>query len=195
MKIRRILPFSCSVLFACLLAQSAAAHTFGAQGAGFADGWLHPLTGADHVLAMVAVGIWAAQSGGRACWQVPLAFLLMMSAGAGLGRLGLPVAMLEVLIAGSVVGLGLLIGTSVRVSVRLSILLVSAFALLHGYAHGLEIPETAGPLDYAAGFLLATACLHGLGVGLGLLARRSATVTRLGGAAIAFAGVYLLAGF
>ncbi len=185
-----------AALAACLLiaSGSAAAHTFGAAGAGLAQGFAHPFLVADHLLAMLAVGIWSALQGGRSLWQLPLAFVAAMSLGGWLGLEGLGWGQVEPLIALSVVVLGLLVASRTAFSGAAGVALVALFALFHGYAHGAEIPEAAAPLAYAAGFLLATAALHGLGLALGLSSRRWHLLPRLGGAAIAATGVYLLAG-
>lgn len=176
-----------------LFAATASAHTFGAHGAGMTEGLVHPFIGLDHLLAMLAVGIWAAQLGGRALWQVPLAFVAVMAGGAALAQLGLGLSLVEVMIAGSVLALGLLIAGAVRVSGTVSVMAVSLFALFHGYAHGLEMPQAGSPVAYAAGFVLATVCLHLLGIALGLSLNRMRVLSRISGAAIAVTGVYLLA--
>jgi urease accessory protein len=176
-----------------LFAGNVSAHTFGAHGAGMAEGLVHPFIGIDHLLAMLAVGIWAAQLGGRALWPVPLAFVSVMAGGAWLAQLGLDLSLVEVMIAASVLVLGLLIAGSVRVSTSVSVMAVSVFALFHGYAHGLEMPQAGAPLAYASGFMLATVCLLLIGIVLGLSLNRMRVLSRIGGAAIAVTGVYLLA--
>lgn len=178
---------------ACLFATVAEAHTFGAAGAGLTEGLIHPFIGIDHLLAMLAVGIWAAQLGGRSLWLLPLAFVAVMAGGAGLAQLGLDLALVEVMIAVSVLALGSLVAGSIRVSAGVGVLTVSLFALYHGYAHGLELPEAGTPLTYAAGFVLATACLHLIGIGVGIGLRQSQWLTRIGGTALTATGVYLLA--
>lgn len=193
MNIRAIFPAGAAV-FSFLFAGQAAAHTFGAHGAGFAEGFIHPFLGLDHLLAMLAVGIWAAQLGGRALWLVPLAFLSVMVGGAALAHSGLPFAPIEAMIAASVLVLGLLVAGSVRVSAAVGAMAVAFFAYFHGYAHGLEIPQAATPVAYVAGFMLATGCLHLLGIGLGSSLKRAPLLTRLSGSALAATGVYLLAG-
>lgn len=169
------------------------AHTFGAHGAGFAEGISHPFLGLDHLLAMLAVGLWAAQLGGAAGWRLPLAFLAAMSGGALMANLGIDAAFAETAIAVSVPALGLLVAGKIRLPAALSLAAVAAFALAHGYAHGLEMPEAGSPWAYGTGFLLATASLHGAGVLLGSGAGRLAVLVRAGGAAIAAAGLILLA--
>lgn len=173
----------------------AAAHTFGAQGAGLAQGFLHPLGGLDHLLAMVAVGLWAAQRGGRALWAVPAAFVGMMAVGGAAGAIGAPLPLVELGIAGSLIVLGLAVALSVRLPIAASAVLVGLFALFHGHAHGTELPETASALQYGLGFIAATAALHGLGVAIGAALKRDAgrALVRIGGAGIAATGLVLAA--
>ncbi len=179
---------------ASLLAQTASAHTFGAEGAGLIEGLAHPFLGPDHLLVMIAVGLWAAQLGGRALWQVPLAFVGVMAAGAWSAGLGLGLSHVELMIALSVLALGLMVAASVRLPTAVSGLAVSVFALFHGYAHGQEMPQASVPLAYAMGFVTATVCLHLIGIGLGLTLSRMPRVAQITGALIAMAGAYLLAG-
>ena len=160
----------------------------------FSGGFAHPLSGWDHLLAMIAVGLWAAQLGGRARWLVPSAFVAAMAAGAALGRAGFHLPGSDQAIAASVLVLGLLLARAVRLPVTAGIALVGAFAIFHGWAHGAEMPATARGLGYGAGFVLATAGLHAVGVGLGsLAARRSEKVSRYAGWAVTAAGVALFA--
>lgn len=165
--------------------------------AGFLAGLLHPLTGADHLAAMVAVGLWAAALGGRAIWAVPLSFVGLLLAGAVAGAAGIaiPVA-IEPMIAASVVVLGLAVVFSLRVPVAAAAALVGGFALFHGQAHGLEMPTLASPLLYGLGFVLATSALHGAGIalGYGLGRTRANWVPRLAGQAIAVFGLLLVFG-
>ncbi len=176
-------------------ASGAAAHTFGAHGAGFAQGISHPLGGIDHLLAMVAVGLWAAQLGGHARWAVPGAFVAMMAVGGVAGMLGAPLPLVELGIAGSLVVLGILVALAARLPVAVSAVLVGLLALFHGHAHGSELPEAASALAYGLGFVVATASLHGLGIAIGTLLRRDAgrLLLRLGGAGIAASGLLLAA--
>lgn len=168
-------------------------HTFGAHGAGFGAGMAHPFTGLDHMLAMVAVGLWAAQLGGRARWAVPLAFMGAMTVGAGLALAGIGLPMVETGIASSVLVLGLLIALAARLPVVASAILVGVFAVFHGHAHGTELPLAASEALYAAGFLLATGALHLFGLGLGARMHRLFLPTRLRalGGGIAAAGLAL----
>jgi urease accessory protein len=160
---------------------------------GFANGLLHPITGLDHICAMVAVGLWAAQRGGRALWLVPATFVSVMIVGGilGMGHAGVPYV--EQGIAASVLILGILIAAAARLPLAASAAIVGLFALFHGYAHGAEMPETASGLAYGVGFVIATASLHLCGIGLGLFAKRyaSANLIRYAGGAIAACGVYL----
>lgn len=187
---------------AALAPATAFAHTGAGHLGGFAAGVAHPLFGLDHLLAMVGVGLWAARLGraGRASalWAVPLAFLAAMVLGGVAAVAGLALPAAELGIAGSVVLLGLLVAASSRFSSLVptgaATALVAAFALFHGHAHGLEMPAAAHPLAYGGGFLAATAALHGLGVALGLAAVRvELRVLRLAGAAMALAGVWMVA--
>jgi urease accessory protein len=155
-------------LFLATLSCAASAHPFH-DGAGAAAGFLHPFTGLDHLVAMFAVGLWAAQLGGRARWLVPLAFVGAMAAGGAAGFAGLVPPFAEQMVAASGLVFGLLIVTRTRLSPALGGALVGAFALFHGAAHAAELPAAASALPYAAGFCAATACLHAAGVGVGTL--------------------------
>ena len=189
---------SSSLLALALLATSGAAqaHTLGLPHLDFAAGLGHPVSGVDHILAMVAVGLWATQLGGRALWSVPLAFVLVLAFGAALGFLGVQLPLIEFGIAGSVLILGVLVALAPRWPLAASITLVGLFAVFHGYAHGAEMAVGASALWYSLGFLLATALLHGSGIGLGLLAQRASAAAwlRLGGVAIAASGFVLVMG-
>ena len=172
----------------------AEAHTFGSQGAGLMAGLTHPFVGLDHLLAMIAVGIWAGQLGGRAVWLIPLTFVSIMAAAATLASFGLLLPLVEPAIACSVLVLGLLIAGSVRLPTSLGALLVGLFAVFHGYAHGLELPQAASPILYGAGFVLATALLHGLGIGFALNSRQHKMLQRIAGySLIAASGLFLAA--
>lgn len=173
-----------------LAAGTASAHT-GDHGTltGFAGGLTHPLLGLDHLLAMLAVGLWAAQQGGRALWAIPAAFVAAMLAGGVLAWSGVALPQVEGAIALSVLALGLLVVARLRAPLAAGMSIAAGFALFHGYAHGLEMPLAASPAQYALGFVLATACLHGAGVAGSLLGRRA---VRLAGAGIAATGVALM---
>ena len=171
----------------------AEAHTFGSQGASLIAGLTHPFVGLDHLLAMIAVGIWAGQLGGRAVWLIPLTFVSVMTAAATLASFGLLLPLMEPAIACSVLVLGLLIAGSVRLPTSVGALLVSLFAVFHGYAHGLELPQAASPILYGAGFVLATALLHGLGIGFASNSRQHKMLQRIAGYSLIAASGLLLA--
>lgn len=168
------------------------AHTFGAHGAGFAEGFAHPFSGLDHLLVMLAVGLWAAQMGGAFLWRLPLAFLAAMAGGALLSSPLANAGWVEPALGATVVGMGLMLAFAVRLPAYFALLAVGLFAVFHGFAHGLEAPQAALPMDYALGFLSATACLHGIGVFLGLALSRFGFTLRAGGVAIAIAGAWVL---
>jgi urease accessory protein len=186
-------------LAAVTLAPAAAlAHAGHAHGEhGFIHGFMHPLTGLDHILAMVTVGILAYQIGGRALWAVPATFLAIMAAGGLLGAAGISFYFVEPGIAASVVVLGLIVALAVRPPVALAMALVAVFAVFHGYAHGIEAPLDGSATVYGAGFLVATALLHAFGVAFGMLVGRFAASQgqigyRLAGSAVAVAGLVIL---
>jgi len=169
------------------------AHVGVGQTSGFAHGLAHPFTGLDHLAAMVAVGLWAAQRRGRALWAVPLTFVSVMSVGGLLGMVGVSIPFVEMGIIASVLVLGVLVAAAVRLPLVAGSFLVGLFAVFHGHAHGAEMPETVSGLTYGIGFIMATGVLHGCGIGLGLLGRKLASprVIRYAGGAIAAFGIYL----
>jgi urease accessory protein len=181
------------VAAAATLNTAALAHP-GHPDLGFAGGFAHPLAGLDHLLAMVAVGLWASRLGGRALWLLPLTFPAVMAAGAALGFGGLALPWIEIGIAGSVLVLGAMVALTLRPSLAASLPLIAAFALLHGYSHGVELPVDASGLTYGAGFIAATLALHLVGIGLGLLANRIPVrfAARTAGGAIACVGILLV---
>jgi urease accessory protein len=172
----------------CLYAGTASAHP-GHAAAGFAGGLAHPFLGLDHLLAMIAIGLWATQQGGRALWAVPATFVGAMVLGGALAWSGWMLPHVETAIALSVLVLGLLIATQRRAPVMAGMGIAAVFALFHGYAHGLEMPQIASPALYALGFVVATASLHGVGIAGGLLGRRA---IRMAGIGIAASGAALL---
>jgi urease accessory protein len=179
---------------------AAYAHTGLGDAHGFAHGFSHPMGGLDHILAMVAVGLFAAHLGGRTLVLVPAAFMTMMAIGGALGMAGVALPMVDAVIGLSVVTLGLVICLDVDMATTAAMALVGFFALFHGHAHGAEMPQTASGLEYAAGFILATATLHAVGAGLGLLVarlgeRRGRRVLQTAGGAMAAAGVAILSGW
>jgi urease accessory protein len=157
-------------------------------------GLSHPFSGADHVLAMVAVGLWATQIGGKARWIVPATFVSMMVAGFLLAMNGDYLPFVEPGILASVIGLGLLVALAVKAPVQASATVVGIFALFHGHAHGGEL-GAATPMSFAIGFVIATAILHAIGLGLGMaIASRNQMLTRVLGAFTAFGGAALVFG-
>jgi len=179
-------------LFAAITPASAFAHTGVADANGFAHGVMHPVGGLDHILAMVAVGMFAAYLGGRALWLVPATFLAMMAVGGLLGLEAVDLPFVETGIAASVVVLGLALAMRWTPPIAGAMALAGAFALFHGHAHGEEIPADASGLGYASGFMLATALLHAIGIGLGVIGAEARVALRVGGGAIAAAGAVLL---
>ncbi len=171
---RRIL-----IAAAALMASAAPAfaHLNPQEHGSFAAGFSHPLFGLDHILVMVAVGLWAAQIGGRALWAVPTAFVALMAVGFALATAGIDLPFVEPAILASVVALGLLVAMAVRLDAAASAAVVGLFALFHGHAHGGEL-GSAGALPFAVGFMIATAALHAAGIGLGVMLGRLSAAAR-----------------
>ncbi|MGE0747921.1 MAG: HupE/UreJ family protein [Rhodospirillales bacterium] len=191
---RPLLPALLAAL-AVLAAAPAHAHVLdggGSLGAGFA----HPFLGLDHLLAMVAVGVWAAQLGGAWTWRVPVAFVAVMAAGALAGAAGIALPGVEAGIAASVVVAGILIAWSPRLPAWAPVAVVALFAVFHGHAHGAELPAGASWLGYGAGFVAATALLHAAGIALAHAGRAlgGTVAPRLLGALAGAGGVWLIAG-
>ncbi len=161
---------------------------------GLEAGLLHPLYGLDHVVAMVAVGLWGAFLGPPAIWLLPIVFPMVMAVGGAMGVIGIPIPFIEVGIAVSAIVLGLMVAFAVRPPIWVAALLVGAFAIFHGYAHGTELPSAANPLAYSIGFVVSTGLLHLAGIAFGLLAKWPAgrIIVRAGGALISAAGVSFL---
>ncbi len=172
----------------------ALAHNKGGEAAGLAAGLSHPVSGLDHVLAMVAVGLWGAQLGPPAVWLLPVAFPMVMALGGTLGLVGVHLPGVEIGIALSAIGLGAAVLFEAKPKLAAAAALVGFFAIFHGHAHGTELPEGANGLLYSIGFVVATGLLHLAGVGIGLVHRWPAgrTVLRLTGAFVAFAGLAFL---
>ena len=186
-----------SVLVA--LGGPAFAHTGHGQAAGFVRGFMHPIGGLDHVLVMVAVGLYAVRLGGRALWLMPATFIAVMAFGGLLGSFRIADPFFEIGVAMSVVVLGLAVALRANMPTITAIALVGLLAIFHGYAHGAEMPPDVSGHAYAAGFLLATALLHSAGIALGLAAgwfapRGGWRVAQAAGGAMALAGVAILAG-
>lgn len=187
-----------AALFALVLlaAHPAAAHTLGAAGAGLGHGFAHPFAGLDHLVAMVALGLWAAQTGGRARLLYPLAFLAAMAAGGALEALGIALPGVEAGILASLIVLGGLVAMAARVPQAAALIGIAVLALFHGHAHGAELPAAADALAYGLGFVAATALLHGIGIGAAVLAERGGVplAARAAGAAIVVLGASLALG-
>ena len=183
-----------AILFSLGWAQVAWAHVEGGQAAGFITGLQHPWSGLDHVLAMIAVGLWGAQLGSPALWLLPIAFPMMMAMGAMMGLLGIPVPGVEIGIALSAIVLGVMILAEVRAKLALAISVVGVFAIFHGHAHGTELPAGQSGLLYSMGFVIATGVLHGIGILIGLIHRWPAgrLALRGAGAFIAAMGFFFL---
>jgi len=171
------------------------AHVEQGQAAGFLTGLRHPWSGLDHVLAMIAVGLWGAQLGNPALWLLPVTFPMMMSLGAVMGLIGMGLPGVEVGIALSSLLLGGMVMGEVRPKLAVAVLLVGFFAVFHGHAHGTELPPGQSGLLYSMGFVIATGCLHAMGIGIGLVHRWPAgrLALRGAGALIAGMGLFFLA--
>lgn len=184
---------------ATLFPAIAFAHTGTGTAADFGHGFLHPVTGIDHILAMVAVGIFACQIGGRALWLVPGAFIVGMVLGGVLGASRVTVPFVELGIALSVIVLGAAVALGMNTPVAAVMGIVGLFAIFHGHAHGAEIPETASGVAYAMGFMAATGLLHICGIAFGLLIGRvgksqEPTMVRIAGCLMAVAGIGIVTG-
>lgn len=184
-----------AVLMAVAFAGPAMAHTGVGAAHGFSAGLLHPLFGLDHVLAMVAVGLWAGLVGGKARLAYPLAFVAMMVVAGLWGMSGAALPGVEIGIAVSVIALGLAVALKATPPLAAGAAACAIFAIFHGHAHGAELPDGAGAFGYAAGFVLATAALHGVGLALAeMLAQRAPLLARVAGGGLVLAGVAILAG-
>jgi urease accessory protein len=175
------------------------AHTGHSHAGGFVHGFMHPFGGLDHVLVMVAVGLYAARLGGRARWLMPATFVAFMAFGGLLGTFRIADPFFEVGVAMSVVVLGLAVALRVDIPALTAIAVAGLIAIVHGYAHGAGMPGDVPGFAYAAGFMLATALLHGAGIALGVLAAKLADrggwrVARAGGGATMVAGIAILGG-
>jgi len=181
----------CAFAIAALMATNSAAFAHpGLHVAGFGDGLAHPFSGLDHVLAMVAVGLWAAQLGRPATWVLPLAFPAVMAVGAVAGWSGVALPWMEIGVTLSVIVLGAAVAFGFRPSLTASAALIAVFAFFHGYTHGVELPQSASALTYGAGFIAATLALQAIGLALGAFGR--GTLLRVAGSAVAAMGVVLI---
>ncbi len=183
-------------MVAVIVASTTNAHAHSGAGAvgGFVSGFTHPLLGADHIVAMVAVGLWGAFLGRKAAWLLPVIFPTVMAFGGALGVLGVPVPAIETGIAVSGIVLGGMVLLASKPPLWLAALIVGTFAIFHGHAHGTELPESASPLTYSMGFVIATGLLHLAGIGLGELSRWpwGTVAVRAGGGVIACVGLGFL---
>ena len=178
-----------------LTSHPALAHVSQGTESGFVSGFRHPLGGADHFLAMFAVGIWGAQMGGRSILTLPVTFPLVMAVGGLSGMMGIPLPDVELGIALSILALGAVILFAWRPIEPVALLLIAVFAICHGYAHGVELPRAADPTEYAVGFVVATGLIHVLGIGVGLVLDKpfGGRLAKALGGAISACGVYFLA--
>jgi urease accessory protein len=177
-----------------LWAQIALAHPQAGEAKGFLTGFRHPISGLDHVLAMIAVGLWGAQLGSPAIWLLPVAFPMVMAFGGMLGLMGVPLPGVEYGIAASAILLGAAVMFEIRPPLVLAAILVGFFAIFHGHAHGTELPPGESGLLYSMGFVMATGCLHGVGIMIGVVHRWNwgQLFLRLAGAVVAVGGVFFM---
>ncbi len=177
-----------------LWAQVALAHPQAGEAKGFLAGFKHPISGLDHVLAMVAVGLWGAQLGSPAIWLLPVAFPMVMALGGMLGLMGIPLPGVEYGIAASAILLGAAVMFEVRPPLAFAAVLVAFFAIFHGHAHGTELPPGESGLLYSIGFVIATGCLHGVGISIGVVHRWmwGQRMLRVAGALVALGGGFFM---
>jgi urease accessory protein len=183
-----------SLVLMSLWPAAAWAHQVGGEAMGFVSGLRHPISGLDHVLAMIAVGLWGAQLGAPALWLLPVTFPMVMALGGMLALMGTPLPGIEIGIAAAAIGLGAMVSLEARPPLWVAAALVGFFAIFHGHAHGAELPAGANGLLYSIGFVIATGCLHATGIGIGLAHRwRPGQVAlRVAGAVVAMAGMTFL---
>ena len=193
---RRLVPPIGAATLLALVASSVPvhAHVQTGEASGFLTGVGHPVSGLDHVVAMIAVGLWGAQLGAPALWLLPVTFPMMMALGGLVGLLGVPLPGLEVGIAASAVVLGLVVMFALRPPLAVAVALVAVFAIFHGHAHGTELPPGQSALLYSMGFVVATGCLHGVGIAIGVIHRWrwGQTLLRAVGAVVAVAGIVFM---
>jgi urease accessory protein len=189
--------FPLALAMALLMAMPAFAHTGAGAAGGLAAGFLHPLSGPDHLLAMVSVGIWGAQLGAPAIWLLPIAFPLIMALGGTAGIIGVPLPATELLIAISVLVLGVMVAQARRLPLAAALAIIGVFAIAHGHAHGVELPQSADAVAFSTGFVLATGSLHALGIAIGLLVKwpRGALAVRCLGSVVAAIGIYFVGAY
>lgn len=191
---RMILPAIGFALMANNVALAHGNHGGVPLGNGFLAGLTHPVSGLDHVVAMVAVGLWGAQLGAPAIWVLPIAFPLVMAMGATMGLMGYPLPGVEIGIACSAIVLGLMVLLEARPPIAVSLAMVAVFALFHGHAHGTELPEGQNGLLYSLGFVLGTGLLHAAGIGIGCISHWpwGQKCLRGAGGLVMVSGVYFL---
>jgi urease accessory protein len=193
-RLDRLRALLCLGLVAWLWPGVALAHERGGEALGFTSGVLHPISGLDHVLAMIAVGLWGAQLGAPAVWLLPVTFPMVMAFGGMLALIGIPLPAIGIGIALSAIALGWMVLEEARPPLGVAAALVGAFAIFHGHAHGTELPPGADGILYSVGFVIATGALHATGIAVGLVHRwrAGAIALRVAGAAVAVAGVVFL---
>jgi len=192
---RPALPIGTATLLALVIASAPVhAHVQTGEASGFLTGVGHPVSGLDHVVAMIAVGLWGAQLDAPALWLLPVTFPMMMALGGLVGLLGVALPGLEVGIAASAVVLGLVVMFALRPPLAVAVALVAVFAIFHGHAHGTELPPGQSALLYSMGFVVATGCLHGVGIAIGVIHRWrwGQTLLRAVGAVVALAGIVFM---
>jgi len=185
------------LLFVCLLfftPAAAFAHIQQGEAVGFLSGVRHPISGLDHVLAMIAVGLWGAQLGAPAVWLLPVAFPMVMAMGGMFALMGVPLPGIEYGIAASAIVLGVAVLFKVRPPLALAAILVGFFAIFHGHAHGTELPPGENALLYSMGFVIATGCLHAAGIAIGAIHQWTwgEKLLRVAGAVVAVGGIVFM---
>jgi len=186
------------LLMAFITPTGAWAHIKAGETVGLLSGASHPVSGLDHVLAMIAVGIWGAQLRAPAVWLLPITFPMVMTMGALMGLLNIPLPGVEIGIACSAITLGILILIEKRPALWIAVCIIGIFAIFHGHAHGTELPEETSGLLYSLGFVVATGCIHCVGISIGLIHRWKAgqIMLRIAGGLIGAAGcVFLITQF
>jgi urease accessory protein len=170
----------------------ATAHPRSGAAGGFLSGFSHPISGWDHILAMISVGLWGAQLGAPAMWLLPVTFPMVMALGGMMGLLGIPLPGVELGIAVSAIVLGAMVLSEARPRLLVAALIVGVFAVFHGHAHGTELPAGQDGLSYSAGFVIATGCLHLIGIAIGLIHKWKGgrIAIRAAGGFVALAGLY-----
>jgi urease accessory protein len=185
---------SFALLAALAIPTMAQAHILSGEAGGFFSGFRHPISGWDHILCMIAVGMWGAQLGPPAMWVLPITFPLVMALGGMIGLLGIPLPGDEIGIALSALVLGVMVLAEKRPTLWVAAAIIAVFAIFHGYAHGRELPPGESGMLYSAGFVVATGCLHLVGISIGLIHRWASgrLVLRAAGAIVAMGGIYFL---